>query len=212
MAVITSLQSGQCLNFMENAGHRMARLTDQLLAYAQGGKYQTKRLGFNDFLMETIPIVKHSLKPTVRLETVLPKDVSSVEADPTQIQMLLSAVLSNANDAIEGEGLVRITTKNQDISDSVTGPFDCKPGRYVSLTIEDNGKGMDEKTKSAIFEPFFTTKFQGRGMGMAAVYGVVRNHGGHIHVDSDPGNGTVVRIFLPALPEETEKKTNSGDG
>ena len=80
-----------------------------------------------------------------------------------------------------------------------------KPGYYVCVTIEDDGKGMDKETRAGIFEPFFTTKFQGRGMGMAAVYGIVRNHDGWIYVESELGKGTTVQIYLPAIEIEVEK-------
>ena len=93
-----------------------------------------------------------------------------------------------------------------------------KPGPYVCLTVEDDGKGMNEQTRNGMFEPFFTTKFQGRGMGMAAVYGIVKNHDGWIYVDSELGKGTTVRIYLPAIeieiekPEDAEAETPAGSG
>ena len=191
---------------MKSAGHRMSHLTAQLLAYAEGGKYQPKDLKLNDFVIETLPILQHNLSPTVRVETVFPKDISHIEADHAQMQMVLSAILANSNEAIEDEGIIRITAENKDLDENFTKQHPgLEPGYYVSLTIEDDGRGMDEETKRGIFEPFFTTKFQGRGMGMAAVYGVVMNHDGGISVDSELGKGTTVRIYLPAIEIEVEK-------
>jgi len=123
------------------------------------------------------------------------------------MQMVLSAILANANEAIEDEGLIRITAGNKDLDEDFTKQHPgLKPGSYVCLTIEDDGEGMDEETKDGIFEPFFTTKFQGRGMGMAAVYGIIKSHDGWIYVDSERGKGTVVRIYLPAIEAKEEVK------
>jgi two-component system, cell cycle sensor histidine kinase and response regulator CckA len=195
---------------MESASHRMSRLTAQLLAYAEGGKYQPKGLKLDDFVIETVPILQHDLSPEVRVETHFSKDISHIKADHTQMQMVLSATLANSNEAIEDEGLIRITAENKDIDEDFTKQHPgLKPGPYVCLTIEDNGKGMDEETRSGIFEPFFTTKFQGRGMGMAAVYGIIRSHDGAIIVDSEPGKGTVVRIYLPAISAESKQEAKA---
>ena len=191
---------------MKDSGHRMSRLTDQLLAYAQGGKYQPKDLRLDAFVIQTLPILQHDLSPEVRVETHFPKDISHIKADYAQMQMVLSAILANSDEAIENEGLIRITAENKDVDEDFTKQRPgLKPGVYVCLTIEDDGKGMDEETKDGIFEPFFTTKFQGRGMGMAAVYGIVKNHDGWIYVDSALGKGTVVQIYLPAIEIEVEK-------
>jgi PAS domain S-box-containing protein len=191
---------------MNGSSHRMSRLTDQLLAYAQGGKYQPKNLQLKDFVIETLPILQHDISPEVRVETHFPKDISYIKADYAQMQMVLSAILANSNEAIEDEGLIRITAENKDVDEDFAKQHpSLKHGHYVCLTIEDNGKGMDDETRSGIFEPFFTTKFQGRGMGMAAVYGIVKNHDGWISVDSELGKGTVVQIYLPAIEIEVEK-------
>jgi len=191
---------------MKGSGHRMSRLTAQLLAYAQGGKYQPKDLKFDHFVTETLRILRHNLNPAIRVETHFPKDVSYIEADYAQMQMVLSAIMGNSNEAIEDHGLIRITTGNKDVDEDFTKQHPgLKPGPYVCLTIEDDGKGMDEGTKYRIFEPFFTTKFQGRGMGMAAAYGIVMNHDGWISVDSELGKGTAVRIYLPAIEIKVEK-------
>jgi len=194
---------------MNESGHRMSRLTDQLLAYAQGGKYQARDLKLDDFIIETLPILQHDLSPEVRVETHFAK-MSYIRADYAQMQMVLSAILANSNEAIEDEGLIRIAAENKDIDeDSLKQHPGLKPGPYVCLTIEDDGKGMDEETKDGIFEPFFTTKFQGRGMGMAAVYGIIKNHDGAIIVDSEPGKGTVVRIYLPAISVESKQEAKA---
>ena len=204
---------------MKGSGHRMSRLTDQLLAYAQGGKYQTKNLRLDAFVIQTLQILQHDLSSEVRVETHFPKDISYIKADNAQMQMVLSAILANSNEAIEDEGLIRITAENKDIDENFTKQHHgLKPGYYVCLTIEDDGKGMDKETKDGIFEPFFTTKFQGRGMGMAAVYGIIKNHDGWISVDSELGKGTVVQIYLPAIeievekPKKTEVEVATGSG
>jgi len=190
---------------MKGSGHRMSRLTDQLLAYAEGGKYQPRDLKLDAFVIQTLPILRHDLSPSVRVETHFPK-VSYIKADYAQMQMVLSAILANSNEAIKDEGLIRITAENKDVDEDFTKQHPgLKPGPYVCLTIEDDGKGMDKETRDGIFEPFFTTKFQGRGMGMAAVYGIVKNHDGWIYVDSALGKGTTVRIYLPAIEIEVEK-------
>ncbi len=191
------------LESMKSAGHRMSRLTAQLLAYAEGGKYQPKDLKLDEFVIETLPILQHNLSPTVRVETHFEKELSYIKADYAQMQMVLSAILANANEAIEDVGIIRITAEDKDLDEDFTKQHPgLEPGYYVCLTVEDDGRGMDEETKRGIFEPFFTTKFQGRGMGMAAVYGVVMNHDGGISVDSELGKGTTVQIYLPAIEIE----------
>jgi PAS domain S-box-containing protein len=185
---------------MKDSTHRMAHLTDQLLAYARGGKYRPKNISLNDFVEETQPLIKKTIDPSIHLETSLHDDIFNVYADLTQMQLVLSAILNNSAEAIEGKGRIRISTNNKEIIEEFakTHPG-LKPGPYVCLTIADSGKGMDKETRSRIFEPFFTTKFRGRGLGMAAVYGIVKNHSGWISVDSQLGKGTVVRIYLPAI-------------
>jgi CheY-like chemotaxis protein len=192
---------------MKGSGHRMSRLTNQLLAYAQGGKYQPRELKLDDFVIETLEILQHELSPEVRVETHFPKNISYVKADSAQMQMLLSAILANSNEAIEDQGFIRITAENKDVDEDFAKQHPAlTPGYHVCLTIEDNGKGMSEEEREKIFEPFSTTKFQGRGMGMAAVHGIVMSHDGWISVDSELGKGTVVRIYLPAIEAKEEVK------
>jgi CheY-like chemotaxis protein len=125
--------------------------------------------------------------------------------------MVMSSILSNASEAIDGSGSIQITCRNEDITEekakALTG---VKPGSYVSLIIRDDGRGMDKETIGRVFDPFFTTKFHGRGLGMAAAYGIIKNHHGFITIDSELGKGTTVSIYLSAVVtavEEEEKKT-----
>ena len=198
---------------------RMTQLTAQLLAYARGGKYQAKTVSLNDFVRDTLPLVNHKIDPAIHIDIDLPRDMLNVEADLTQMQMVLSAVLTNASEAMDGKGCIRVTCRNMIITNEAVENFPgLKPGEYVNLTITDDGKGMDEETRKRIFEPFFTTKFHGRGLGMAAVYGIVKNHDGWISVDSEPGKGTGVKIYLPAIhaqvkePEKPKTERIKGTG
>ena len=185
---------------------RMTKLTAQLLAYAGGGKYRAKTVSLSDFLRDTLPLVKHNIDPAIQVVTDLPQDILNVKADLTQMQMVLSAVLINASESMEKKGSIRITCRNTMLTDETVEDFHgLKPGNYVTLTISDDGKGMDEETRTRIFEPFFTTNFLGRGLGMAAAYGIVKNHGGWISVDSEPGKGTIVKIYLPAIQAHVQE-------
>jgi len=192
---------------MKESAHRMAHLTSQLLAYARGGKYNVQTMSLAKFVTDTIPLIKHTLNPDVRVETDLPPDVSAVKADPTQMQMVFSSIVTNSNEAIDPPGRIRISTRNVELDEAfIKDHPGLKPGPHVCLSIEDDGKGMDEETTGRIFEPFFTTHFVGRGLGMASAYGIVTNHDGAITVDSEPGEGTVVKIYLPAVEEKVEEK------
>jgi len=195
---------------MKTAADRMASLTNQLLAYARRGRYDPQKTSLSDFLMDALPIFESSLDPEISLDKDLSESLPFVEVDITQMQMVLSSILYNASDAVEKQGHIQISIRKEMI-DTIksTKNFMLKPGPYVCMEVKDNGKGMDKWVQDRIFEPFFSTKVQGRGLGMAAVYGIIKNHNGWISVDSEPGKGTTVRIYLPALGpvEEKTKKT-----
>jgi two-component system cell cycle sensor histidine kinase/response regulator CckA len=197
--VAGNARASRYLKPMKTSALRMADLTSQLLAYAREGKYQTRLVSLSHFVEQTLPALRTGIRDGIRIETDLPLKVSPVEADPTQLQIVLSSLITNAAEAIEGKGGIHIATSNEIIGTEAaeSNPV-LPPGLYVRLRVEDDGKGMDEQTKARMFEPFFTTKFHGRGLGMAAVYGIVKNHNGWIKVDSELGKGTVVLIYLPA--------------
>jgi len=189
------------LNTMMKATDRMTHLTRQLLAYGRGGNYQPKRLSLAEFLKESLPIIRHGLNNQIRINTDISEDVYPVYADPTQMQMVLSAILNNGAEAIEDRGRITIMALNRQLDEThLPEGSPLKAGPHVCITVRDDGKGMDPESLSRIFDPFFTTKFQGRGMGMAAAYGIVGSHGGWVSVESEPQKGTAVHIWLPAMP------------
>jgi signal transduction histidine kinase len=162
---------------------------------------------FNEFLKDALPAAKHVLSPSIHVETNLPANLYSISVDLTQFQMVLVAILANASEAIKDNGRILIHAKNVKIEELFTeNDHEILPGPYVCVTIEDNGTGMDENTCRRIFEPFFTKRFQGRGLGMSAAYGIIKNHGGWISVNSEPGKGSKVRIFLPKAEITPEEK------
>ncbi len=196
---------------MKETATHMAALTNQLLAYARGGKYRSKTVNMRDFVKETLPLIRHLIKPSINVKMDLDPATSSVKMDSTQMQMVLSAVMFNASESIDGEGYISISCLNEMIGKEMITRFPgLKTGSYVKLTVTDDGKGMDEKTKDRIFEPFFTTKFHGRGLGMAAAYGIVKNHNGWIGVDSEPSRGTHVRIYLPVIKQKADESAQNG--
>lgn len=200
---------------MQTATDRMQNLTTQLLAYARGGKYQAKIMALRDFVQETLPILRSSIASDIAIDSALPEKEVTVSIDRTQMQMALAAVLANASEAMDGKGCIRLTCRRvASASEAVLKNAGFPEGDYACLTVSDTGKGMAETVKNRIFEPFFTTKLQGRGLGMAAAYGIAKNHNGLITVSSELGKGTDVLIYLPILEMDRPdgRKTASETG
>jgi len=187
------------------AVERAADLTRQMLAYSGRGHFVILPTDVNALVRENLPLFAVAVPKSVRLEALLDPEPSLVDADVGQIQQVLMNLVINAAEAIgERGGTVTVATGVRDVT-----AFDqplwrasgqpLVPGPYVSLEVRDDGPGMDVDTVDRIFEPFFTTKFTGRGLGLAAVLGVVRGHHGALSVESAPGRGTVFRIlFAPS--------------
>lgn len=198
---------------MKSAAEQMKELTDQLLAYARGGKYQAVRLSLTDLIAKAIPLIRFDHHPDIAMETDLPDDSLMVMADQAQIHMMLSAVLTNAVEAIKGKGHIRISLEKAGRVNGTASKMEAaSPAELARLRIVDDGHGMRDATRERIFEPFFTTKFEGRGLGMAAVSGIVENHNGVIRVASEWGKGTTVHIDLPLVKESsppTKKPTST---
>ena len=190
---------------MKRSLTRIVGLTSQLLAYARRGKYEPQNISINAFVEDALTIIRHSMESSVKVKTNLAKHISKVEVDPSQMQMVLSSVIANSVEAMEGPGTINISTREEKIDEEYVKHLrGTNPGAYyVCLTVKDDGKGMGEETISRMFEPFFTTKFLGRGLSMAAVFGIINNHDGWISVDSELDKGTEVHIYLPAVNPQT---------
>ncbi len=178
----------------------IAELIRKVLAYARGGRYQDQSIEMAEFVQN---VLEERLEPYGRGITFshdFPSGLPRVSADPAQLQMVVSAVVSNAVEAIDESGRIDIALRDVEMDEEQCGEMPgMNPGHYVRFTVRDTGRGMDAGTLQRIFEPFFSDKFIGRGLGMPAVYGIVKNHGGWIGVDSKPGQGTTVEVYLPAL-------------
>ncbi|MEJ2627574.1 MAG: ATP-binding protein [bacterium] len=183
---------------------RGAELSNRILAFARGGKYQVTKININNLINDVVAILSHSLDKSVIIETNLEKNIWSMYGDSRQIHQTLHNICLNARDVMPEGGKLTIITKNITMHQSHKEYIsNLVQGDYVKITISDTGFGMDKKTKLRIFEPFFTTKPQGEGtgLGMSMVYGIVKNHNGYIKVESEIGKGTNVIIFFPRIKE-----------
>jgi signal transduction histidine kinase/CheY-like chemotaxis protein len=198
------------LDDVVKASERAAELTQQLLAYSGKGRFVVEPVDLAELVRENRALLKISMSANVRLKLTLPESAPVVQADRTQMQQIVMNLMINAAEAIGNQpGQVSVTVNPMDIvpgnSDSRFQAFDLAPGRYVQLTVADDGCGMSPETLKKIFDPFFTTKFTGRGLGLAAVQGIVRAHSGAISVDSSPGKGTTFHVLLPSSAEDVPR-------
>ncbi len=188
---------------------RAADLTNQMLAYAGKGRFVVRPVQLNSVVREMIDLARSTAGHHATLQTDLADPLPQIEADITHIRQIVLNLLVNAAEALgEDGGSIAVETaaetlKTQDLQPLLLGA-DAAPGRYVRLTVRDTGGGMDAETLVRIFDPFFTTKFTGRGLGLAAVHGIVRSHNGLLDVSSAPGSGTTFHIWLPAPPAPAE--------
>lgn len=193
------------------AAESAAHLTRQLLAYAGKGQFFLQPVDLSDLAGELTSLIQTSIPRSVHLRFELAKHLPSVDGDPGQLQQIIMNLVINGAEAIgEGKsGSVLLVTGVQDVDEtyirSTLAPDEIRPGKYVFLEVQDTGCGMDQDTLAKIFDPFFTTKFSGRGLGLAAVLGIVRGHKGAIKVYSTPGKGTTFKVLLPAIEERSGK-------
>ncbi|MEW6140961.1 MAG: PAS domain S-box protein [Thermodesulfobacteriota bacterium] len=190
---------------IDRAAKRAADLTQQLLAYGRKQVLQAKHMDLNATIRDIGTMLRRIIGETIVIETSLDPELQIVHADPSQLEQIILNLAVNARDAMAGGGTLRIETWNAFVDE--THPdhgAEIPSGDYVVLTVTDNGTGMDSKVLPRIFDPFFTTKEKGvgTGLGLSTVYGIVKQHQGHITVRSKPGVGTTFRVYLPAADAE----------
>jgi PAS domain S-box-containing protein len=190
-----------------SASRKAADLTQSLLAFSRKQPVTLLPLDVNSTIGSTKKLLKRLLTEDISLHTTLTGDDTVVMADRSQVDQILFNLVTNARDAMPRGGTLAIGTDIADIDDKFTRAHGFgRPGRYVMITISDTGEGMDEVTQRKIFDPFFTTKETGKGtgLGLATVYGIVKQHEGYITVQSEPGRGSTFRIYLPAVQAQTD--------
>lgn len=201
------------LHRIEKSAARATDLARQMLAYSGKGKFVIEPIDINRLVQEMGHMLDVSISKKTLLQYNLAQKLPSIEVDATQIRQIAMNLVINASEAMGGNnGIVAISTGCMDCDDNylkaVTHDKNIKAGRYIYLEVADNGCGMDKETLAKVFDPFFTTKFTGRGLGLAAVQGIVRGHKGFIEVCSEPGKGTTFKVFLPASDQVVESEIN----
>ena len=201
------------LRAIEDHVESAADLTNQLLGFAMGGKYEIKPTDLNELIEKQNQMFGRTKKEII-IKSKYQKDLWPVEIDRGQIDQVLLNLYVNAGQAMPGGGKLYLETENVILDKDYVKPFEIEPGRYVKISVTDTGVGMDKATQERIFDPFFTTKEMGRGtgLGLASVYGIIKNHRGFINVYSEKDNGSIFNIYLPAsLKEVIEEEKLSGD-
>ncbi|HKM48379.1 MAG TPA: ATP-binding protein [Terriglobales bacterium] len=192
------------LEIIKKAGQRAASLTSQLLAFSRRQVLQPKVLNLNSLLTETQKMLQRLMREDVEQKILLDPALAKTKADPGQIVQVIMNLAVNARDAMPQGGTLTMKTANVSFKDAVSfSGVAVPPGEYVMLSVSDTGTGMDEETRRRIFEPFFTTKEAGKGtgLGLATVYGIVKQSGGYVFADSELGQGTTFTIYLPQVDQ-----------
>ncbi len=194
---------GEKLQIVEEAASRAAGLTRQLLAYSRKQVLEPKVLAIDPLVKNLEGMLRRLIREDIELRTELNGREARVKVDPNQLEQVLINLAVNARDAMPNGGLLLIRTERPRVQPRHELPSPMASGSYILITVSDTGAGMDSATQERLFEPFFTTKEMGKGtgLGLSMVYGIVRQSGGHIVVDSAPGKGSRFQVFLPLVEQ-----------
>ena len=203
-----------CVDEMLKAGHRAASLTRQLLAFSRQQVMDPRVLDLNVVVKDMEKMLKRLISEDIQLKTDLDSELARIRADQGQIEQVIMNLVVNARDAMPNGGRLEITTCNIHMDDNFVRryPYPVQVGDYALLTVSDTGIGMDATTRAHVFEPFYTTKGKGKGtgLGLSTVYGVVKQSGGYIEVNSELGAGATFKIYLPRVEDALDaQKTTS---
>jgi nitrogen-specific signal transduction histidine kinase len=192
----------------KDASRRAATLTQRLLAFSRQQPLHPATIDPNRLVHNLVEMLRRTLGERVRVKTVLGFDTGFIEADPAELENALLNLVVNSRDAMPEGGTITIETARVDDDKlAATGSRNRRETQYVLITVADNGAGMDRQTLAKAFDPFFTTKEadRGTGLGLSQVYGFVQQSGGQVQIESEPGVGTSVQIYLPRLPDDAEE-------
>jgi signal transduction histidine kinase/ActR/RegA family two-component response regulator len=222
--VLDQLGSGNALRRdieqIADAANRAVAVTGQLLAFSRRQMLQPRAVDLNVVVRETDSMLRRLIGEDIELVTRLEPGLARVFADPGQLEQVIVNLAVNARDAMPRGGTLTLTTKSLEVGHGAGTPSELSAGSYAALVVADTGHGMDEDTRAHAFEPFFTTKEKGKGtgLGLATVYGIVKQTGGDIEVESEPGRGTTFTVYLPVdssgarLPDTREDGERAAGG
>ncbi|MFH0777687.1 MAG: MEDS domain-containing protein, partial [Candidatus Eisenbacteria bacterium] len=190
-----------------------AALVRRLLTFGRKHVLDPKMMDVNRLLTDFEPMLRRMIGGDVGIELALGEGLHAVKADQVQMQQVLSNLVVNAREAMRDGGNITITTENVRVAEgSLAIMPESRPGDFVRASVTDTGAGMDAATREHLFEPFFSTKPEGTGLGLAVVYGIVKQHQGWVNVESEPGRGSTFSVHLPAVAAETEEETTASRG
>ncbi len=210
----------RCVKIIAQSGEKAEELTRQLLAFSRKQEMNKQVVNTNSLIINLTKMMKRMIGDDISLVLDTAADLPSIMADPGLIEQILMNLAVNARDAMPKGGTLRISTRALTMGKSAIADLDgVDPGDFIQISVSDTGKGMSPEVKEKVFEPFFTTKDKdhGSGLGLATVFAIIRQHNGHISVDSEQGTGTTFNLFLPAIimeasPENVSRDENSSRG
>jgi CheY-like chemotaxis protein len=191
---------------VEKATLRAKRLTEQLLTFAKGGAPIKKTISIAELIKDSVRLAL--VGSNVSCEFFMPENLWSAEADEGQLSQVINNLIINAKQAMPNGGIINVSVENINLESEPGHALYLKDGRYVKITVQDQGIGIPKQHLNRIFDPYFTTKQKGSGLGLAACYSIIKNHDGYITVDSELGVGTTFTIYLPSSEREISEKAD----